>query len=169
MARVEVRGLLPSEAVAIPSRVDGLELALGEEDEGRVRAEAPEGRRRVEAHGAFEGRSEVRRSPAAEMEDDEHNFEALNFAPDHPARDMADTFLLEDGRLLRTHTSPIQIREMRKRKPPLAVIAPGATYRRDDDATHLPPQRRPVYDHYETSFDCVSCTFGSYAHPSSRS
>lgn len=73
-----------------------------------------------------------------EMEDDEHNFEALNFAPDHPARDMADTFLLEDGRLLRTHTSPIQIRVMRERKPPLAVIAPGATYRRDDDATHLP-------------------------------
>jgi phenylalanyl-tRNA synthetase alpha chain len=73
-----------------------------------------------------------------EMEDDEHNFEALNFAPDHPARDMADTFLLEDGRLLRTHTSPIQIRVMRERQPPLAVIAPGATYRRDDDATHLP-------------------------------
>jgi phenylalanyl-tRNA synthetase alpha chain len=91
----------------------------------------------TEAIAVLEGMGfEVADGP--EMEDDEHNFEALNFAPDHPARDMADTFLLEDGRLLRTHTSPIQVREMRKRKPPLAVIAPGATYRRDDDATHLP-------------------------------
>ena len=73
-----------------------------------------------------------------EIEDDEHNFEALNFAPDHPAREMADTFLIPGGRLLRTHTSPVQIRVMRERRPPLAIIAPGATYRRDDDATHLP-------------------------------
>ncbi len=73
-----------------------------------------------------------------EIEDDEHNFEALNFPADHPAREMADTFLIPGGRLLRTHTSPVQIRVMRERRPPLAIIAPGATYRRDDDATHLP-------------------------------
>lgn len=80
---------------------------------------------------------EVVESP--ELEDDEHNFEALNFPPDHPARDMQDTFLLEDGRLLRTHCTPSQVHVMRSRKPPLAVITPGATYRRDDlDLTHAP-------------------------------
>ena len=69
----------------------------------------------------------------------------LGFPPDHPATDMQDTFFVtreEDGAkattLLRTHTSTIQIREMMRRKPPLAVIAPGAVYRRDDDATHSP-------------------------------
>jgi len=76
---------------------------------------------------------------APEIEDDEHNFEALNFAADHPARDMQDTFLVGDGRLLRTHCTPSQIHVMRTRKPPLAVITPGATYRRDDlDLTHSP-------------------------------
>ena len=80
---------------------------------------------------------EVVESP--EIEDDEHNFEALNFPADHPARDMQDTFLLEDGRLLRTHCTPSQVHVMRSRKPPLAVITPGATYRRDDlDLTHAP-------------------------------
>ena len=80
---------------------------------------------------------EVVESP--EIEDDEHNFEALNFPDDHPARDMQDTFLLEDGRLLRTHCTPSQVHVMRTRKPPLAVITPGATYRRDDlDLTHAP-------------------------------
>ncbi len=73
-----------------------------------------------------------------EIEDDEHNFTALNFPPDHPARDMQDTFLLHGGRLLRTHCTPIQVHVMRSRKPPLAVITPGATYRRDDDVTHAP-------------------------------
>jgi phenylalanyl-tRNA synthetase alpha chain len=73
-----------------------------------------------------------------EIEDDEHNFEALNFPPDHPARDMADTFLLSNGKLLRTHCTPAQVHVMRARKPPLAVIAAGATYRRDDDVTHAP-------------------------------
>jgi phenylalanyl-tRNA synthetase alpha chain len=74
-----------------------------------------------------------------EIEDDEHNFEALNFPADHPARDMQDTFLLPDGKLLRTHCTPTQIHVMRSRKPPLAVITPGATYRRDEaDLTHAP-------------------------------
>jgi len=74
-----------------------------------------------------------------EIEDDEHNFEALNFPPDHPARDMQDTFLLPDGKLLRTHCTPSQIHVMRTRKPPLAIITPGTTYRRDvHDMTHAP-------------------------------
>ncbi len=74
----------------------------------------------------------------------EHNFDMLGFPPDHPATDMQDSFFIAgtegvDRRaLLRTHTSTIQIREMKKRKPPLAVVSPGAVFRRDDDATHSP-------------------------------
>jgi phenylalanyl-tRNA synthetase alpha chain len=73
-----------------------------------------------------------------EVEDDFHNFEALNIPKNHPARAMHDTFYFPDGRLLRTHTSPVQIRAMRASPPPLAVIAPGRVYRIDSDATHSP-------------------------------
>ena len=73
-----------------------------------------------------------------EVEDEFHNFEALNIPADHPARAMHDTFYLEDGRLLRTHTSPVQIRAMLSRKPPLALIAPGRVYRCDSDVSHSP-------------------------------
>ncbi len=73
-----------------------------------------------------------------EVEDDFHNFEALNIPKNHPARAMHDTFYFPDGRLLRTHTSPVQIRAMRATKPPLAVIAPGRVYRNDSDMTHSP-------------------------------
>ncbi len=73
-----------------------------------------------------------------EVEDDWHNFEALNFPPDHPARAMHDTFYFPDGRLLRTHTSPVQIRAMAGRQPPLRLIAPGKVYRSDSDQTHSP-------------------------------
>ncbi len=73
-----------------------------------------------------------------EVEDDFHNFEALNIPANHPARAMHDTFYFPDGRLLRTHTSPVQIREMRTQKPPLSVIAPGRVYRCDSDMTHTP-------------------------------
>jgi phenylalanyl-tRNA synthetase alpha chain len=74
-----------------------------------------------------------------EVEDDYHNFEALNIPADHPARDMQDTFFVRAGRVLRTHTSPVQIRVMERAKPPIAIIAPGAVYRHgDDDATHSP-------------------------------
>ncbi|MGC1521277.1 MAG: phenylalanine--tRNA ligase subunit alpha [Steroidobacteraceae bacterium] len=73
-----------------------------------------------------------------EVEDDFHNFEALNIPKNHPARAMHDTFYFPDGRLLRTHTSPVQIRSMRAQVPPLAVIAPGRVYRVDSDMTHSP-------------------------------
>ena len=73
-----------------------------------------------------------------EIEHDWYNFEALNFPPEHPARDMQDTFFVDDGLLLRTHTSPVQIRTMLKQKPPLRIIAPGTVYRCDSDATHSP-------------------------------
>jgi phenylalanyl-tRNA synthetase alpha chain len=73
-----------------------------------------------------------------EIEDDWHNFEALNFPAHHPARAMHDTFYFGDGRVLRTHTSPVQIRAMQGRQPPIRIIAPGKVYRSDSDQTHSP-------------------------------
>ena len=73
-----------------------------------------------------------------EIETDWYNFTALNQPENHPARSMHDTFYVEGGLLLRTHTSPIQVRYARARKPPIKVIAPGRTYRVDSDATHSP-------------------------------
>ncbi|HEY6483942.1 MAG TPA: phenylalanine--tRNA ligase subunit alpha [Steroidobacteraceae bacterium] len=79
---------------------------------------------------------EVARGP--EIEDDFHNFGALNIPADHPARAMHDTFYFPDGKLLRTHTSPVQIRAMLERGAPIAIIAPGRVYRCDYDMTHSP-------------------------------
>jgi phenylalanyl-tRNA synthetase alpha chain len=73
-----------------------------------------------------------------EVEDDFHNFGALNIPPNHPARALHDTFYFPDGRLLRTHTSPVQIRALREHGAPLAIIAPGRVYRCDSDMTHSP-------------------------------
>lgn len=79
---------------------------------------------------------EVKTGP--EIEDDYHNFEALNFPAHHPARTMHDTFWFNDGHLLRTHTSPVQIRAMKNMQPPIKIIAPGRVYRSDSDQTHTP-------------------------------
>jgi phenylalanyl-tRNA synthetase alpha chain len=73
-----------------------------------------------------------------EIEDDWHNFTALNIPETHPARAMHDTFYFPDGNVLRTHTSPVQIRTMMNQKPPIRIIAPGRVYRSDSDATHTP-------------------------------
>ena len=73
-----------------------------------------------------------------EVEDDHYNFESLNFPPHHPARAMHDTFYFGDGRLLRTHTSPVQIRVMENNEPPYRIIAPGKVFRSDSDQTHTP-------------------------------
>ena len=91
--------------------------------------------RRIEALLADLG---FRSESGPEVEDDYHNFEALNIPADHPARAMHDTFYFPDGRLLRTHTSPVQIRVMEEQGPPLRVIAPGRVYRCDSDLTHTP-------------------------------
>ena len=80
---------------------------------------------RIFAHAGFDVAS------GPEVEDDFHNFEALNIPRNHPARAMHDTFYFPDGRLLRTHTSPVQIRALSVRPPPLAIIAPGRVYRND--------------------------------------
>src|SRR4249919_615309 len=89
------------------------------------------------------GRLGYELSDGPEIEDDWHNFEALNFPPHHPARAMHDTFYFDDGRLLRTHTSGVQIRYMqdlikRGEQPPLRMIAAGKVYRSDSDQTHTP-------------------------------
>jgi phenylalanyl-tRNA synthetase alpha chain len=79
----------------------------------------------------------VEEGPEVELED--YNFDKLNIPPDHPARDMQDTFYInKKGYLLRTHTSPVQIRTMLRKKPPIQMVAPGRVYRRDDDPTHSP-------------------------------
>jgi len=79
---------------------------------------------------------EIAEGPEVEL--DYYNFEALNLHKDHPARDMQDTFYISDEVLLRTHTSPVQIRIMENHQPPLRIIAPGRVYRRDDDISHTP-------------------------------
>jgi len=84
------------------------------------------------------GRMGYELADGPEIEDDWHNFEALNFPPHHPARAMHDTFYFPDGRLLRTHTSPVQVRYMRERQPPFRMIAIGKVYRSDSDQTHSP-------------------------------
>ena len=73
-----------------------------------------------------------------EVELDYYNFEALNIPKDHPARDMQDTFYIEDNIVLRTHTSPVQVRIMEKIQPPLRILSPGKVYRRDSDVSHTP-------------------------------
>ena len=79
---------------------------------------------------------DIRSGPEAESE--YYNFEALNIPEDHPAKDMHDTFYLDNGILLRTHTSPVQIRTMEKQGPPIRIICPGRVYRKDSDLTHTP-------------------------------
>jgi phenylalanyl-tRNA synthetase alpha chain len=78
----------------------------------------------------------VVKGPNVEL--DYYNFEALNIPKDHPARDMQDTFYISDNVVLRTHTSPMQVRVMESHKPPVSIIAPGKVYRRDSDVTHTP-------------------------------
>ena len=73
-----------------------------------------------------------------EVETDYYNFEALNIPKDHPARDMQDTFYVEENIVLRTHTSPVQIRTMEKMKPPVRILSPGRVYRPDSDVSHTP-------------------------------
>ena len=84
------------------------------------------------------GRMGYVQADGPEIEDDWHNFEALNFPPHHPARAMHDTFYFGDGRLLRTHTSGVQVRYMGEHQPPLRMIAAGKVYRSDSDQTHSP-------------------------------
>jgi phenylalanyl-tRNA synthetase alpha chain len=136
--------------VAIDARREQLERARVEQEllSGRVDVTLPgRGEERGALHPVTRARLRIetlfRRAgfdvaTGPEIEDDFHNFGALNIPPDHPARAMHDTFYFPDGRLLRTHTSPVQIRALVARGAPLAVIAPGRVYRCDSDVTHTP-------------------------------
>lgn len=107
--------------------------------------------RRIRRFFASEGFAEA---DGPEVEDEYHNFTALNIPENHPARAMHDTFYFGDGRLLRTHTSPVQIRVMKDAEPPVRIIAPGRVYRCDADATHSPMfhQVEGLYVDKEISF-----------------
>ncbi|PZP62345.1 MAG: phenylalanine--tRNA ligase subunit alpha [Pseudoxanthomonas spadix] len=94
--------------------------------------------RTIERIAEIFGRLGYELADGPEIEDDWHNFEALNFPPHHPARAMHDTFYFGDGRLLRTHTSGVQVRYMGEHAPPLRMIALGKVYRSDSDQTHSP-------------------------------
>jgi phenylalanyl-tRNA synthetase alpha chain len=101
-----------------------------------------------------------------EVEFDYYNFEALNIPRDHPARDMQDTFYLTDDILLRTHTSPVQIRVMESKKPPVKIIAPGKVYRCDSDVSHSPMfhQVEGFYVDRDVSFADLKGTLTVFAH-----
>jgi len=142
-AKQEVEAALQTAGGALSRQAVEAELAAGRLDmtlpgRGEVRgAVHPVTRARLRIETLFRNAGfEVAAGP--EIEDDFHNFEALNIPADHPARAMHDTFYFPDGRLLRTHTSPVQIRELRKGRLPLAMIMPGRVYRCDYDMTHSP-------------------------------
>ncbi len=101
---------------------------------------------------------EVRTGPWVETE--WNNFDALNTPPEHPARDMQDTFFVEGGLVLRSHTSPVQVRTMLAGPPPVKIIAPGNVFRRDDDATHTPmfPQVEGLHVAQGVSFEDLKAT-----------
>jgi phenylalanyl-tRNA synthetase alpha chain len=114
-------------------------------------------RREIEA--IFQGLGfEVRTGPWIETEF--NNFDALNTPADHPARDMQDTFFVEGGKVLRSHTSPVQVRTMLAGPPPVKIIAPGNVFRRDDDATHTPmfPQVEGLSVAHDVSFEDLKAT-----------
>jgi len=120
---------------------------------------------RREIEGIFLGLGfEVRTGPWIETE--WNNFDALNTPPDHPARDMQDTFFVEGGRVLRSHTSPVQIRTMLAGPPPIRIVAPGNVFRRDDDATHTPmfPQMEGLLVDRGVSFADLKGTLLYFVH-----
>jgi phenylalanyl-tRNA synthetase alpha chain len=100
------------------------------------------------------------------VEVDYYNFEALNLPKDHPARDMQDTFYVSENIVLRTHTSPIQIRVMETQKPPVSIIAPGKVYRRDSDVSHTPMfhQVEGLLVDRDVSFGDLKGTLTSFLH-----
>ena len=107
---------------------------------------------------------EIKQGP--QVETDYYNFDALNIAKDHPARDMHDTFYIDNNHLLRTHTSPVQIHTMEKEKPPIKILAPGKVYRCDSDATHSPVfhQVEGLYVNKDVSFAQLKGTLNEFLH-----
>jgi phenylalanyl-tRNA synthetase alpha chain len=142
-AKVRVQEAIEARRAQLERLEDEARLASGRIDitlPGRGEARGtlhPLTRTRLRIQTIFRGAGfDVAEGP--EIEDDFHNFEALNTPANHPARAMHDTFYFADGRLLRSHTSPVQIRTLRARGAPVAMIAPGRVYRSDADVTHTP-------------------------------
>ncbi len=142
-AKTQVQAAIDAAQGQLESKAIEAELAAGRIDvtlpgRGETRGSVhPVTRARLRIEQIFR-RSGFEVASGPEIEDDFHNFEALNIPADHPARAMHDTFYFPDGRLLRTHTSPVQIRELKKGRLPLAMIMPGRVYRCDYDMTHSP-------------------------------
>ncbi len=142
-AKAQVQAAIDSSQGQLESAAIEAELSAGRIDvtlpgRGEARGSVhPVTRARLRIEQIFR-RSGFEVASGPEIEDDFHNFEALNIPADHPARAMHDTFYFPDGRLLRTHTSPVQIRELKKGRLPLAMIMPGRVYRCDYDMTHSP-------------------------------
>ncbi len=142
-AKERLHGAIEAQRAALEARAIERELLAGAIDVSLPgRGEASGGlhpltqtRLRIEEIFSRAG-FEIAHGP--EIENEFYNFEALNIPANHPARAMHDTFYLKDGHLLRTHTSPVQIRAMQGRQPPLALIAPGRVYRVDSDVSHSP-------------------------------
>jgi phenylalanyl-tRNA synthetase alpha chain len=130
------KGALEAEALAKKLASDAVDVTLpGRGQNMGGMHPVSRARRRIEQIFRAAG-FEVATGP--EIEDDWHNFEALNIPANHPARAMHDTFYFPDGKLLRTHTSPVQVRVMESQQPPIRVIVPGRVYRCDSDMTHTP-------------------------------
>jgi phenylalanyl-tRNA synthetase alpha chain len=142
-AKTQVQAAIDAAQSVLETAAIEAELSAGKIDvtlSGRGEARGavhPVTRARLRIESIFR-RSGFEVASGPEIEDDFHNFEALNIPADHPARAMHDTFYFPDGRLLRTHTSPVQIRELQKGRLPLAMIMPGRVYRCDYDMTHSP-------------------------------
>jgi phenylalanyl-tRNA synthetase alpha chain len=142
-AKGRISAALDARRVALEAAVVERELASGAIDvtlPGRGQSVGglhPVTRTRLRIEAIFR-RAGFSVAEGPEVEDDFHNFEALNIPASHPARAMHDTFYFGDGRLLRTHTSPVQIRAMKLQGVPIRLIAPGPVYRRDSDVTHSP-------------------------------
>ncbi len=130
------KAVLEDAALAEQLRAEAVDVTLpGRGQPGGSRHPVSRTLRRIERIFAGAGFA-VAEGP--EIEDDFHNFTALNIPPEHPARSMHDTFFFADGNVLRTHTSPVQIRAMQAQGVPIRVIAPGRVYRCDSDQTHTP-------------------------------
>ena len=135
-ALAERRQVLEDAALEARLASEAIDVTLPGRDPGRGGVHPVS--RTIERIADIFARLGYERADGPEIEDDWHNFEALNFPPHHPARAMHDTFYFGDGRLLRTHTSGVQVRYMGTHKPPLRMIALGKVYRSDSDQTHSP-------------------------------
>lgn len=129
---------LDLEEAALNKRLASERIDVTQPGRGLLPANAHPVSKTLERISAIFSRLGYQTAEGPEVEDDWHNFEALNFPPHHPARAMHDTFYFPSGHLLRTHTSGVQVRFMKDNKPPLRMIAMGKVYRSDSDQTHTP-------------------------------